>query len=211
MERCDAQLAADPSAAKGHWAELFGRSSPIYVEIGCGKGGFIVKTALANPDISYVAVEKVKEALVMAMEKAALLGLSNILFISGDAASLADFFAPGEVSRIYINFCDPWPKNGHAKRRLTHENFLHIYKQILAPGGQLHFKTDNRALFDFSTESFSAFGLELIQVCYDLQHSDIPNITSEYEEKFTAEGIPICHAQAVFPSSDRRAVPCDTE
>ena len=147
MERCAAIHVQEPAAMRGRWRELMPEAAEVHLELGCGKGKFTAELAAARPDILLIAVERVPEALVMAMEKA--MDLHNVYFISADVAQLTEFFAPGEVDRIYLNFCDPWPRKKHAPRRLTHRNFLAKYRQVLAPGGALYFKTDNQDLFTF--------------------------------------------------------------
>ncbi|MCH5186981.1 MAG: tRNA (guanosine(46)-N7)-methyltransferase TrmB [Oscillospiraceae bacterium] len=175
-------------------AELPG---PLHIEIGCGKGRFITETAALHPEISYVAVEKVSNVIVLAMEKAKAAELSNLKFIRGDFAMIAPQLPEGSVDRIYLNFSDPWPKNGYAKRRLTHGAFLEQYKRILKDGGEIHFKTDNRGLFDFSLETFPENGFELKNITFDL-HKEMPdgNIMTEYEQRFSEIGTPICRLEA---------------
>ncbi len=200
MERVASLRVDDPAEAAGSWRSRFPFDGPLEAEIGCGKGAFILKKALVNPDVCYVAVERVPEALVMAMEKVQAAGVRNVRFICGDAAHIAEWFAPAELNALYVNFCDPWPKKGQRKRRLTHRDFLALYAKVLAPGGELTFKTDNPGLFAFSLEEFSACGLETADLTDDLHATDIPNVTTEYEEKFAAEGIPIHHVRVRFPS-----------
>lgn len=170
---------------------------PLHIEIGCGKGRFITETARLNPDIRYIAIEKVSNVIVLAMEKALDAELKNIRFMRGNFATLSESFPDKSVDRIYLNFSDPWPKKGYAKRRLTHGGFLEIYKRILKDDGEIHFKTDNRELFDFSLESFPENGFELSEVSFDLHNSDFKgNIMTEYEERFSSEGYPICRLVA---------------
>ncbi|MEI3103065.1 MAG: tRNA (guanosine(46)-N7)-methyltransferase TrmB [Oscillospiraceae bacterium] len=152
MEACGALLVADPRALRGRWRELLPDARELRVELGCGKGRFTAETAAAEPDVLLIAVEKVPDAMVVAMERARDAGLHNVFFVDGDAACLPDFFAPGEVDRIYINFCDPWPKSNQKKRRLTHGNFLQLYRRVLPMGGEIHFKSDNDKLFEWSLE-----------------------------------------------------------
>ena len=180
-------------AVKGHWSEqmFHGRNCPIVLELGCGKGGFTAKTAAAEPDVLLIAVEKVPDAMVVAMERAKNDDLKNVWFVDGDAALLPDMFAPGEIDRLYINFCDPWPKSNQKKRRLTHGNFLKKYRQVLARGGQIHFKTDNDKLFEWSLEEIPQFGFQLSEVTRDL-HADGPvGVMTDYEAKFHELGTPI--------------------
>lgn len=175
-----------------------GLPGPLHIEIGCGKGRFITETAALHPEISYVAVEKVSNVIVLAMEKAKAAELVNLKFIRGDFAMIAPQLPEGSMDRIYLNFSDPWPKNGYAKRRLTHGAFLEQYKRILKDGGEIHFKTDNRGLFDFSLETFPENGFELKNVTFDL-HKEMPegNIMTEYEQRFSELGTPICRLEAV--------------
>lgn len=172
-------------------------SKPIHIEIGCGKGRFITETAKLNPDIEYIAVEKVSNVLVLAMEKAMEAKLQNLRFMRGNFQILAESIPDKSVDRIYLNFSDPWPKKGYAKRRLTHGGFLEIYKRILKDDGEICFKTDNRELFDFSLESFPESGFSLSEVTFDLHNSDFKgNIMTEYEERFSQLGFPICRLVA---------------
>jgi len=192
MERCAACRVQDGFALKGRWREaLMPTAAELRLELGCGKGRFTVETARQNPDMLFIAVEKVPDALVVAMERAMALELKNVFFVVGDAALLPDYFAPGEVDLIYINFCDPWPHSRQAKRRLTHRNFLTSYRRVLKPGGQIHFKTDNRPLFAFSVLEFPKAGYRLTEVTQNL-HADGPQgVMTDYEAKFYAEGVPI--------------------
>jgi tRNA (guanine-N7-)-methyltransferase len=171
--------------------------NPLHIEVGCGKGGFITETALLNPDVRYIAIEKVSNVIVLAMEKAAQAKLSNIRFMRGNFQFLSEGFPDKSVDRIYLNFSDPWPKKGYAKRRLTHGGFLEIYKRILKDDGEIFFKTDNRELFDFSLESFPENGFCVSSVTYDLHNSGFEgNIMTEYETRFSQMGIPICRLVA---------------
>ena len=158
MEACGAYLIRDPFALRGRWRELMPEARDLRVELGCGKGGFTVGTAAAEPEVLLIAVEKVPDAMVVAMEKARDAALRNVWFVDGDAALLPDMFADGEIDRLYINFCDPWPKSNQKKRRLTHGNFLKKYRQVLAEGGQIHFKTDNDKLFCLRIDTVIAMG-----------------------------------------------------
>ena len=188
MERCAAQLIRDPYAHQGHWRELMPQARELRVELGCGKGRFTQGTAAAEPDVLFIAIEMVPDAMVVAMEKARDAALRNVWFVDGDAALLPDMFADGEIDRLYINFCDPWPKSNQKKRRLTHGNFLKKYRQVLAEGGQIHFKTDNDKLFEWSLEEIPQFGFTLSEVTRDL-HADGPvGVMTDYERKFYGEG-----------------------
>ena len=168
MERCAAQLIRDPYDRRGHWRELMPQARELRLELGCGKGRFTLGTAQAEPDVLFIAVELVPDAMVVAMERCVNAGLTNVFFVDANADQLPQFFAPGEVDRIYLNFSDPWPSNRHAKRRLTHGNFLKLYRQVLKMGGQIHFKTDNQPLFEFSVEELPKFGFELSEVTRNL-------------------------------------------
>ena len=168
-----------------------GIPGPLHIEIGCGKGRFITETAALHPEISYVAVEKVSNIIVLAMEKAGAAELCNLKFIRGDFAMIAPHLPEGSVDRIYLNFSDPWPKTGYAKRRLTHGAFLEQYKRILKDGGEIHFKTDNLPLFEWSVEQFEAEGWELSEVTNDLHADGVQGIMTDYEAKFHAQGVKI--------------------
>lgn len=183
---------------KGHWQEMF-PGKPLALEIGCGKGAFINGLAELNPDKAYIGVETQRDISYYPAKTAKEAGRTNVKIICGNAAYLEEWFEPGEIKELYLNFSDPWPKARHASRRLTHRGFLTIYKKLLGEGGHLRFKTDNRALFDFSLEEFKEFGLEIIAVSYDLHHSDYDNpVMTEYERKFSALGNPICFCEVVF-------------
>jgi len=191
LERCAKLLIRDPAAWRGAWRELLPGVSGLRLELGCGKGRFTCETAAARPDVLFVAVERIPDAMVIAMERAMTAGLKNVFFVSGDAAELAGYFAPGEVDLIYINFCDPWPSRRHARRRLTGEEFLRSYRNVLRKGGQIHFKTDNAGLFEYSLLQFPKAGYALSEVTRDLHADGINGIMTDYEEKFYGLGIPI--------------------
>ncbi len=210
MERCAARLIQDPAAYAGRWRELMPAAREVHLELGCGKGRFTAGTAEAEPDVLLIAVEVVPDAMVVAMERCAAQGLENVYFIDANADQLPKFFAPGEVDRIYLNFSDPWPGNRHAKRRLTHGNFLKLYRQVLKMGGQIHFKTDNQPLFEFSVEEIPQFGFQLSEVTRNLHQHGPVGIMTDYEAKFYEQGLPInrCVATMVpweepFPTSLR--------
>ena len=191
MERCEAYQIKDPCAYRGRWRELMPEAKELRVELGCGKGRFTAETAAAEPDVLFIAVEKVPDAMVVAMERAAREELRNVRFIDADVNRLPEFFAPGEVDRIYINFCDPWPKSNQAKRRLTHGNFLKLYREVLAPEGQIWFKSDNEKLFAFSVEEIPQFGFALSEVTDDLHADGVQGVMTDYEAKFHELGTPI--------------------
>ena len=180
---------------KGNWKEaIFHNSNPIHIEVGMGKGQFVLALARLNPDINYIGIERYSSVLLRAVEKLEE-EVPNLRFICMDAATLPEVFDKNEISRIYLNFSDPWPKDRHAKRRLTSLQFLKRYNKILAPGGQIEFKTDNRDLFQFSLEQVEPAGWKLISSTWDLHHDETMNsgnVMTEYEQKFSAQGNPIC-------------------
>ncbi len=184
----------DVEQNKGSWKEFFGDGKPIHIEIGMGKGQFLMEMARRHPDIHYIGIEKFSSVLVRAVQKMEEEPLPNIHFIRMDAEYICNVFEKGEVEEIYLNFSDPWPKERHTKRRLTSHQFLERYDQILKEGGSIQFKTDNRDLFDFSVEEIRSAGWTIDQCTYDLHHSDFleGNVMTEYEERFVAEGKPIC-------------------
>lgn len=184
----------EPEGMKGTWKGIFGNDNPVYIEIGMGKGRFITTLASMNPDINYVGIEKYSSVLLRAVEKQDELQFDNLRFIRMDAEAICDVFGMEEVSRIYLNFSDPWPKDRHAKRRLTSRQFFGRYNQILAGDGRVEFKTDNRALFDFSVDEAGEAGWKLDLVTYDLHNDEAlveGNVMTEYEERFSAAGNPI--------------------
>ena len=191
MERCAQFLQEEPEKLRGQWRNLKPEARQLWLELGCGKGKFTAEMAEQNPDVLYLAVERVPDAMVVAMERCADKGLTNVFFVDGDAASLRNFFVPGEVDRLFINFCDPWPSNRHAKRRLTHRDFLVLYRGILRDGGEVHFKTDNRDLFEYSLFQFPKAGYTLTEVARNLHEHGIQGVMTDYEEKFYRAGTPI--------------------
>ena len=188
----------DEIEKKGKWNEVFGNDNPIHIEIGMGKGQFIITLAEQNPNINYVGIEKYSSVLVRAIEKQEEKNLPNLFFIRMEAENIADVFAPDEVDRIYLNFSDPWPKDRHAKRRLTSVQFLERYEHILKKEGHVIFKTDNKDLFDFSLEQAElAKNWELLIHTFDLHNSeDVEgNIMTEYETRFVEKGNAICRME----------------
>lgn len=186
----------NPSAQKGNWKNIFENTNPIHIEIGMGKGRFLMDLAALNPNINYIGIERYTSVLLRAVQKIQENPLPNIRFLCVDAATLPEIFAPEEVDRIYLNFSDPWPKDRHARRRLTSTDFLNLYNLFLAKNGRLEFKTDNRDLFEFSIEEIENSPIWKLDVkTYDL-HNDpmlnFGNIMTEYEEKFSSKGNPIC-------------------
>ncbi len=167
--------------------------NPPELEIGCGKGAFILECAKRFPERRFIAMERISDVILIAAEKLKAEQIQNVRLINGDAARLPEYFDPRSIGRIYLNFSDPWPKKGYSKRRLTHAGFLALYKQILLPGGEIILKTDNEGLFDFSLEQFSEAGFELSGLTRDLHHSELAadNIMTEYERNFSEKGFPI--------------------
>ena len=197
LERCAGQLVERPEEYAGRWCEAFGGYAAVQVELGCGKGRFTADCAAAAPETLLVAIERDPSALVMAMELARARALENIRFLLGDVSMLGAIFAPGEVGRLYLNFPDPWPKSRDAKLRLTAPNFLRRYASVLAEGGELHFKTDNTPLFDWSVGQLSAEGWTLRELTHDLHAKGLVGILTGYEAKFVAEGLKINRLVAV--------------
>lgn len=193
----------DSFAGRGQWKKLFPAEGPLLVELGTGKGQYLRQVAQQNPSHCYVGMEREPGVLLQAVRKTREMGLNNLRFVLGDVQYLPQIFAPHEIDGLYIQFCDPWPKARHDKRRLTHAGFLSIYRTVLAVDGILRFKTDNRPLFDYSLESFRGSGMELVAVSFDLhtQPQDIPQIMTEYEAKFVAAGLPIHYCEARFGRS----------
>ena len=187
-----------PAQYKGRWKEFFGNDNPIYIEVGMGKGKFITANAQQNPNINYIGIEKYSSVLIRAIEKQEQSELPNLFFLREDAERLEEFFDAEEISRVYLNFSDPWPKDRHAKRRLTSVQFLKRYKAILKKDAWVEFKTDNRALFDFSLEQVEEAGWQLMMHTFDLHNSEYVegNIMTEYEERFSGMGNPICKLMA---------------
>ena len=195
-----------PEEFRGQWNMFFGNENPLHIEVGMGKGRFITELAAVHPETNYIGIERYTSVLLKAVEKRSLLFLPNLYFLCVDARTLPDIFAEGEVDRIYLNFSDPWPKDRHAKRRLTSPQFMALYDRILAPEGQVEFKTDNMGLFDYSLESIPEAGWTITASTKDLHHSDMAegNIMTEYEAKFSAMGNPICKLIAVRHGESNR-------
>ena len=189
----------DAEQIKGRWKDYFQDGKPIQLGIGMGKGKFLMRLAEKNPHIHYIGIEKYSSVLVRALEKMEETPLDNIHFIRMDAENIVNVFEKGEVDQIYLNFSDPWPKSRHEKRRLTYKTFLDTYKQILPENGEIHFKTDNRGLFEYSLASFSQYGMVLNKVWLDLHASDYEgNVMTEYERKFSEKGQVIYRVEAQF-------------
>ena len=206
------EVVKNETSYRGTWQSVFENNNPIHMEIGMGKGQFLLSLSSLNPQINYVGIERYSSVLLRAVEKLHQPGdpiqtpMPNIRFLCMDARDILQVFAPGEISRIYLNFSDPWPKAKHARRRLTSMEFLERYRHILIPGGTIEFKTDNVPLFDFSMEQLrKSSDFEISAYTYHL-HQDARmnqgNIMTEYEEKFSSMGNPICKliAKRKFPS-----------
>ena len=191
MERAAAVLVTEPERLRGQWRTAFPGYEKLFLELGCGKGRFTAETAAASPKTLLVAVEKVPDAMVVAMERAVANGLHNVRFIDRDVVLLPELFAPGEVDGIYLNFCDPWPKSRDAKHRLTAPGFLRLYADALPIGGTLRFKTDNLPLFEWSLAQLESEGWALSEVTNDLHADGICGIMTDYEAKFHAQGVKI--------------------
>ena len=197
MEKCAAYRVTKPAEHKGIWRQLKADATALWVEVGCGKGKFTAETAEANPDVLLIAVERCREAMVVAMEKAQAMNLKNVFYIDMDVANIEEIFAGFEIDRLFINFPDPWPRKKNAKRRLTHRGFLDKYCRVIKEGGEIHYKTDNAPLFEFSVEEFQACGLQINNLTRDLHANGIVGIMTGYEEKFHNLGTPINRCEVV--------------
>lgn len=196
---------SDPTLWKGKWNELFENDHPIHIEIGMGKGQFITGMAKAHPEINYIGVEMQVSVVSIALDKLIEQPLPNLKLLHVDGSALTEYFADSEVDQIYLNFSDPWPKKRHEKRRLTYKTFLAVDEQILRPNGEIHFKTDNQGLFEYSLASFSQYGMILKQVWFDLHQSQFEgNIMTEYEEKFSSKGQRIYRVEAQFQDKTKK-------
>ena len=191
MELCASVLIESPEEYRGRWLERFPDFRHVQLEIGCGKGRFTAETAAAQPDTLLVAIEKVPDAMILAMERTMERGLPNVRFLDFDAARLPELFAPGEVERIYLNFSDPWPKSRDAKFRLTAPGFLRLYADALPLGGEIRFKTDNGPLFAWSVEQFMAEGWKISGLTHDLHANGPVGVMTDYEAKFVEQGVKI--------------------
>ena len=191
MEACAGLWVREPESMRGRWRSLMPEAKRLRLELGCGKGRFTAETAARHPEDLYVALERVPDAMVTAMERCRARGLTNVFFIDGDAAELERYFAPDEVDLLYIDFCAPWPAVTHAKRRLTRGDFVRRYRLVLRDGGEVRFKTDNRPLFEWSLFQFPKAGFALSQVTRDLHANGPQGVMTDYEEKFHRMGTPI--------------------
>lgn len=188
----------NPKLCSGEWYEVFGREAPLHVEIGTGKGQFITEMAKRHPEFDFVGIELNESVIVTALDKCLEAEIPNLRLIHADAHLLTDFFAENEVDYIYLNFCDPWPKNKHEKRRLTYASFLAQYEYVLKDEGIIQLKTDNQGFFEYSLESLSSYGLKLKDISLDLHQAHDPkNVPTEYEEKFAEKGQRIYRCRAV--------------
>ncbi|MFP3721364.1 tRNA (guanosine(46)-N7)-methyltransferase TrmB [Niallia circulans] len=188
-----------PEDWKGKWDQAFSQKGPIHIEIGTGKGRFITEMAKANPSINYIGVELQESVIVSALDRLIEAEVPNLKLMNINAEKLKDYFEKGEIARVYLNFSDPWPKTRHEKRRLTYKTFLDSYQSVLIDKGEVHFKTDNQGLFEYSLKSFSEYGMLLKYVSLDLHNSDYEgNIMTEYEEKFSNRGNRIYRCELQF-------------
>jgi tRNA (guanine-N7-)-methyltransferase len=191
----------NPSELKGKWYTFFTNNHPIHIEVGTGKGRFVSEMAKAHPEINYIGVELQKSVIVAALDKVKEANIPNVCLLNQNVEDLLEFFVPGELSRVYINFTDPWPKKRHEKRRLTHQSFLQKYQELLGENQEVHLKTDNEALFEFSLNSFSTYDCKLKNISLDLHNSAFEgNIMTEYEEKFSDKGMKIYRCEAILPA-----------
>ena len=191
MERCAHVQIKDPAELKGEWLKANPDYSALWLELGCGKGRFTADTAEQNPEALLVAIEKVADAMIIGMERVSDREIKNVRFIDTDVLALPIIFAQGEVDRIYLNFSDPWPKNRDAKHRLTSPGFLDLYESVLKPEGEIHFKTDNKPLFEYSVETFISEGWTLSEVTRNLHENGVVGVMTDYEAKFYEQGITI--------------------
>ena len=210
-EKCAEYRITEPASLKGNWRSLKPDATALWVEVGCGKGKFTAETAEANPDVLMIAVERCREAMVVAMEKAKNMGLTNVFFIDMDVAEIESIFDSFEIDRLFINFPDPWPRKKNAKRRLTHRGFLDKYCRVVRTGGEIHYKTDNAPLFEFSVEEFAACGLQVNNLTRNLHENGIVGIMTGYEEKFHSLGTPINRCEVVckpfeLPKEEKKTV-----
>ncbi|MED4203031.1 tRNA (guanosine(46)-N7)-methyltransferase TrmB [Neobacillus mesonae] len=189
----------NPEDYKGKWHEAFGNQQPLHIEVGTGKGRFITEMAKAHPDNNYIGIELFDSVIVAALDRLIEADLPNLKLLNVNANDLAKYFTKNDVDRVYLNFSDPWPKTRHEKRRLTYKDFLKLYEDIMVDGGEIHFKTDNQGLFEYSLMSFSAYGMLLKFISLDLHKSDFEgNMMTEYEQKFSEQGNRIYRCEVKF-------------
>lgn len=194
------KVISTPADFRGNWKkEIFKNENPIHIEIGMGKGTFVNGMAKLHPNVNFIGIEKYTSVIVSALDLTLEQDLPNVRLLNIDANTLPEIFEQGELAQIYLNFSDPWPKNRHEKRRLSHESFLAMYESVLVKGGEVHLKTDNQGLFEYSLESFSRYGMIVKNVSLDLHKSDIKgNVMTEYEQKFSSKGNRIYRCEAQF-------------
>ena len=205
MEKCTAVQILEPTELRGHWAELRPGCKEVRAEMGCGKGQFTAGTAAANHECLLVALEKVPNAMVTAMERVLSEGIENVRFVDTDVVNLPSIFEPGEVSVVYINFPDPWPRKKEIKHRLTAPAFLAMYWNLLPVGGRIEYKTDQRWLFDWSLEQFELMGFRLEEITWNLHENGVTGIMTNYEARFHEQGLPI-HRCVAYKTADRPAL-----
>ncbi|MDR7000515.1 tRNA (guanosine(46)-N7)-methyltransferase TrmB [Neobacillus niacini] len=204
IEQHPQYIVPNPEDFKGRWNEAFAKSQPLHIEIGTGKGRFVTEMAKAHPDINYMGIEVYDSVIVAALDRLIEADLPNLKLLNVNAAELEKYFTKNDVSRVYLNFSDPWPKVRHEKRRLTYSDFLKKYEDILVDGGEIHFKTDNQGLFEFSLMSFSQYGLLLKYLSLDLHNSDYEgNIMTEYEQKFSEKGNRIYRCEVKYQNEGK--------
>lgn len=201
MEAHPEMMTMDPASFKGRWQERFAKPQPLQVEVGMGKGQFIIGMAKAHPEINFIGLEIESTVAAIALKNALPEQLPNLTLVRGDGASLDTYFEDGSIDRLYLNFSDPWPKTRHEKRRLTYKTFLANYQQVVKPGGGLEFKTDNQGLFEYSLTSLNNFGMIFDGVWLNLHESpeNEGNVETEYEQRFASLGQPIYKLKAHFP------------
>ncbi len=205
IEQHPQYVVANPENYKGKWHEVFENAQPIHIEVGTGKGRFITEMAKANPEINYIGIELYDSVIVAALDRLIEADLPNLRLMNVNAAELDKYFVKNDIARVYLNFSDPWPKVRHEKRRLTYKDFLKLYENILADGGEIHFKTDNQGLFEYSLMSFSAYGLLLKYVSLDLHKSGYEgNIMTEYEQKFSEKGNRIYRCEVKYQNDENK-------
>lgn len=201
MEAHPEMMTMDPASFKGRWQERFAKPQPLQVEVGMGKGQFIIGMAKAHPEINFIGLEIESTVAAIALKNALPERLPNLTLVRGDGAGLDTYFEDGSIDRLYLNFSDPWPKTRHEKRRLTYKTFLANYQQVVKPGGGLEFKTDNQGLFEYSLTSLNNFGMIFDGVWLNLHESpeNEGNVETEYEQRFASLGQPIYKLKAHFP------------
>lgn len=201
MEAHPEMMTMDPASFKGRWQERFAKPQPLQVEVGMGKGQFIIGMAKAHPEINFIGLEIESTVAAIALKNALPEQLPNLTLVRGDGAGLDTYFEDGSIDRLYLDFSDPWPKTRHEKRRLTYKTFLANYQQVVKPGGGLEFKTDNQGLFEYSLTSLNNFGMIFDGVWLNLHESpeNEGNVETEYEQRFASLGQPIYKLKAHFP------------